>query len=118
MLDRPSQLVVRIGTKASNGFWAPTIRHHNGLCYMIITAQDSGGNIYFTAKDLAGSWSDPGWLRTAPGIDPSPFWRDDCTCWYTGAGWIEGGKRRPGENRIYLQQLDPERDGSSTRAAI
>ncbi len=109
VLDRPSQLAMKDGMKASQGIWAPTIRYHDGLFYMITTAQNSGGNFYVTAKDPAGPWSDPIWLKDAPGIDPSLFWDDDGTCWYTGAGWIEGGQRWPNENRIYLQQLDTEK---------
>jgi alpha-N-arabinofuranosidase len=106
VLDRPSQLAMKEGMKASRGIWAPTIRYHDGLFYMITTAQDSGGNFYVTARDPSGPWSEPVWLKNAPGIDPSLFWDDDGTCWFTAAGWIEGGARWPNENRIYLQQLD------------
>jgi len=106
VLDRPSQLMMREGMPASRGIWAPTIRYHDGLFYLVTTAQNCGGNFYVTAKDPAGPWSEPVWLKDAPGIDPTLFWDDDGTCWYLGAGWIEGGQRWPNENRIYLQQLD------------
>ncbi len=106
VLDRPSQLMMKEGMKASQGIWAPTIRHHDGLFYMVTTAQSSGGNFYVTANDPAGPWSEAVWLKNAPGIDPSLFWDDDGTCWFTAAGWIEGGAKWPNENRIYLQQLD------------
>ncbi len=106
VLDRPTQLAMKDGMKPSRGIWAPTIHYHDGLFYMVTTAQDSGGNFYVTAKNPAGPWSEPVWLKNAPGIDPSLFWDDDGSCWFTAAGWIEGGAKWPNENRIYLQQLD------------
>ncbi len=41
--------------------------------YLITTAHGCGGNFYMTAKNPAGPWSDPVWLKDAPGIDPSLF---------------------------------------------
>lgn len=38
VLDRPSQLQMKDGLKASNGLWAPTIRYHQGTYYVICTA--------------------------------------------------------------------------------
>jgi alpha-N-arabinofuranosidase len=58
------------------GIFAPTIRYHDGLFYMITTNITARGNFYVTAKDPAGEWSDPVWIET-PGIDPSLFFDDD-----------------------------------------
>ena len=57
----------------NDGIWAPTLRYHNGTFYLITTAHGCGGNFYMTAKNPAGPWSDPVWLKDAPGIDPSLF---------------------------------------------
>lgn len=58
------------------GIFAPTIRYHDGLFYMITTNITAQGNFYVTAKDPAGEWSNPVWIE-APGIDPSLFFDDD-----------------------------------------
>lgn len=82
------------GIVASKGIYAPTIRYHDGLFYMITTITDGQGgrkNIIVHTEDPAGQWSDPAvvdWI----GIDPSLFWDDDGTCYYTGTG-ARGGKR-------------------------
>lgn len=71
ILDRPEQLPVK-GSEISRGIYAPTIRFHDGLFYMITTNVSYGGNFIVTAKDPAGPWSDPCYLgEDAPGIDPS-----------------------------------------------
>lgn len=76
VLDRVSQLQLD-GTPNSRGIYAPTIRYHNGLFYLITTfvVSQTGErkNFYVTATDPAGAWSDPIWLKGAPGIDPSLF---------------------------------------------
>ena len=76
VLDRPSQLRVD-SLGISRGIFAPAIRYHAGTFYMITTLADAGGNFYVTAKNPAGPWSDPIWLRDVDGIDPSFFFDDD-----------------------------------------
>ena len=60
---------------SSGGLYAPTIRYHNGLFYMV-TTHISHGNFYVFSEDPAGEWSDPIWLQQK-GIDPSLFFDDD-----------------------------------------
>lgn len=110
VLTRPSQLAMKEGMKHSSGLWAPTIRYNNGKFYVICTAQQAGGNFYVTADDPRGPWSEPVFLKDAPGIDPSLFFDDDGTCWYTGS--INGTKhldKYKNEDRIYIQRLDLEK---------
>ncbi len=71
------------GMTDNDGIWAPTLRYHNGTFYLITTAHGCGGNFYMTAKNPAGPWSDPVWLKDAPGIDPSLFFDVDGRCYYT-----------------------------------
>ena len=61
--------------RASAGIYAPTIRHHNGVFYMITTNVSGGGNFIVTATNPAGEWSDPIWVETS-GIDPDLFFED------------------------------------------
>ena len=67
----------------SKGIYAPTLRYHKGVFYMITTNVGCGGNFYVTATDPAGEWSDPVYLPDAEGIDPSLFFDGD-TCYYVG----------------------------------
>lgn len=104
VLDRPEQLDLEPGHRHNGGIWAPTIRFHDGLFYMITTVAGKG-NFYVTAKDPAGPWSDPVWL-SSPGIDPSLFWDDDGRCWYTGAFNLNKKPQWPNQNGIFIQELD------------
>lgn len=93
------------GVKDKNGIWAPTIRYHDGLFYLITTASGCGGNFYMTASNPAGQWSNPVWLKDAPGIDPSLFWDDNGKCYYSGNRW-DFKKDWPGQCAIWTQELD------------
>ncbi|MFJ1730412.1 glycoside hydrolase family 43 protein [Streptomyces sp. NPDC088254] len=86
-LDRPGQLRLTAGTPSSGGVYAPTLRHHDGRFWLIVTnVAEGGGNMLFTATDPAGPWSDPVRLPGVPGIDPDLAWDEDGTCWCTVAG--------------------------------
>ena len=57
--------------------FAATLRHHEGLFYMITTnLTGRSGNFYVSAKNPAGPWSDPIFIDI-PGIDPDLFIDDD-----------------------------------------
>ncbi|MEK7475727.1 MAG: glycoside hydrolase family 43 protein [Candidatus Coatesbacteria bacterium] len=80
-LTRESQLPLR-KAGASQGVFAPTIRHHRGLFYMTTTNVSAGGNFIVTANHPAGPWSEPVMVRQE-GIDPSLFFDDDGSVYYT-----------------------------------
>lgn len=109
VLDRPSQLNLD-HTPGSKGIYAPTIRYHNGIFYMITTfvvsKEGARRNFYVTATDPAGPWSEPIWLEGAPGIDPSLFFDDDGKAYYTGNRPPVTGKKYSKHNEIWLQELD------------
>ncbi|MGW1786294.1 glycoside hydrolase family 43 protein [Streptomyces sp. NPDC002143] len=87
VLDRPSQLRLLVGVPSSGGIYAPTLRHHDGRFWLIVTnVSEGGGNLLVTATDPAGPWSDPLPLPDVPGIDPDLAWDEDGTCWCTFAG--------------------------------
>src|SRR6187401_1045930 len=84
-LTRPEQLPLA-GCRASGGVWAPTIRHHQGEFFVTTTNMEGRGNFIVRARDPEGPWSDPVWIEQR-GIDPSLFFDDDGTVYYTtGAG--------------------------------
>lgn len=103
-INRPEQ-VNFTGLQDKNGIWAVTIRYHEGLFYLITTASECGGNFYITSKNPVGPWSDPIWLKDAPGIDGSLMWDDDGKCYYTGNTW-DFKKSWPGQCAIWMQELD------------
>jgi alpha-N-arabinofuranosidase len=77
VLDRPSQFSTLGQGDVSRGIYAPSIRCHHGIYYLVTTLINGGGNFYVTAHDPAGPWSEPNWLPEVEGIDPSFFFDDD-----------------------------------------
>ncbi len=73
-LTRKSQVDLE-GCKASGGIYAPTLRYHDGLFYMVTTNVTGKGNFLVYTNDPAGEWSEPVWLEIK-GYDPSLFWED------------------------------------------
>ena len=70
---------------ASPMIFAPTLRHHEGLFYLVTTDVHGGGNFFVTATDPAGPWSDP--IKVdRPIFDPSLFFDDDGKTYYTRRG--------------------------------
>jgi len=99
-LTRPSQLELT-GAKSSQGIFAPTLREHAGLFYLVTTNVSGGGSFYVTARDPRGPWSDPIWLREPDfTMDPSLFFDDDGRVYYTR----HGGGRNGG---AYQAELSP-----------
>ena len=109
VLTRPSQLQLKDGLAPSQGLWAPTIRYHNGLYYVICTAAGAGGNFFVTSEKPEGPYSEPVFIKDAPGIDPSLFFEDDGSVWYSGSindEDVNDPDRWLHEDKIYLQQID------------
>jgi len=98
-LTRKSQLNLE-KRQSSQGIFAPTIRYHNGIFYMITTHVWGGGNFYVTAANPAGPWSDPVWVER-DGIDPSLFFDDDGKVYYTRQ--VGGEKGYAGQRLLNLQ---------------
>ncbi|QFZ21471.1 glycoside hydrolase family 43 protein [Saccharothrix syringae] len=101
VLDRPSQLPLPADAMASDGIYAPTIRHHDGRFWMITTNVSSGGNFVVSAERPEGPWSDPVWLDL-PGIDPDLVWDEDGNCWSAFAG-----ASGPSFHGVQVARVDP-----------
>jgi xylan 1,4-beta-xylosidase len=93
-LTRPSQVKLD-KIRPSGGIYAPTIRYHEGVFYMITTNTSDKGNFIVYTRDPAGEWSDPLWLEQK-GIDPSLYFEGD-KCYLTS---------NPG-NCIYVSEINP-----------
>lgn len=107
VMDRQSQIPLE-GGRHSQGIFAPAIRYHEGIFYVICTNETSGGNFIVTAKDPAGPWSEPAYLEGADGIDPTIFFDEDGKVYYIGTHPITEGRQYDGECHIWIQELDLE----------
>jgi len=88
---RPEQAGVD-DVQTGGGVWAPTIRHRDGVFYVIVTiAMSPRGCVVFTATDPAGPWSDGTTLDGVGGIDPDLAWDDDGTAYVTFSGLQTSG---------------------------
>jgi len=97
--NRPSQLPLT-PDRISGGLYAPTLRWHDGLFYVIVTNVTSGFTGIVTASDPAGEWSEAHFI---PGLfDPDIFWDDDGRCYIAYAAF-------GGEKRIRIRELDTEK---------
>jgi len=105
-LTRRSQLKLENGEGISRGIFAPTIRFHDGLFYIITTDVDGIGNFYVTALDPAGPWSDPVTLPEINGIDPDLFFNDDGRVYITHNGEPEGPALYDGHRAIWMWEYD------------
>lgn len=86
-LTRKSQLLLDKVPPHTGGIYAPTLRYHKGLFYMVTTHVSHKGHFYVTTDDPYGKWSDPVWIPKTHqgGIDPDLFWDEDGTCYFTAA---------------------------------
>lgn len=72
-LDRSEQLDLK-DAPCSGGIYAPTIRHYDGMFYMV-TTDISKGNFVVSTDDIRKGFSDPVFIDI-PGIDPSLYFED------------------------------------------
>jgi alpha-N-arabinofuranosidase len=115
-LTRTSQLDLR-DRAASNGIFAPSLRHHNGTFYLVTTDVGGIGNFFVTATDPAGPWSDP--LLIDHGcFDPSLFFDDDGRVYYTrrNCGSIVQAEIDIGSGKLLTELRGVARPFSSTDA--
>ena len=108
-ISRPEQLDYH-NCETSLGLWAPTIRYHNGIFYIINTFVSGGreakrDNYIITAKDPSGPWSNAHFIKDADGIDSSLFFDHDGRIWYTG-NFIFNPEHYEGHHGIYFCELD------------
>ncbi|KAL3491713.1 glycosyl hydrolase [Aspergillus germanicus] len=87
---------------ATGGLYAPTIRHYNGITYIVCTnviydqGKDDGDwisgldfqNFIISTPDIGvGQWSDPVYFDFH-GIDPDLFFDDDGRAYISGSSWM------------------------------
>lgn len=105
-LTRSDQLDFEGIDVGNDGIYAPTLRYHEGVFYLITTAVRAGGNFLMTAKNPAGPWSDPVFLPEINGIDPDIFFDDDGKTYIAHNGGPEGEPLYSGHRAIWLWEYD------------
>lgn len=104
-INRPGQLDFT-GVGLSGGLYAPMIKHHAGVFHIVNTCLGCGGNFLITARDPAGPWSDPVWIRDVGGIDPSLFIEPDGSAWLLNNDAPEGEPLYKGHRAIWIRRFD------------
>jgi xylan 1,4-beta-xylosidase len=104
-IDRADQFNFS-GLGIARAIFAPTIRWHDGLFYIVGTCVDCGSNFLISAINPAGPWSDPAWLESVDGVDPDLFIDSDGRAWIANNGPPRGPAAYPGHRAIWLQELD------------
>jgi xylan 1,4-beta-xylosidase len=104
-IDRADQFNFS-GLGIARAIFAPTIRWHDGVFYIVGTCVDCGSNFLISAIDPAGPWSDPRWLEPVDGVDPDLFIDGDGRAWIANSGPPPGPAAYPGHRAIWLQELD------------
>jgi len=103
-IDRPGQFNFS-GLGIARAIFAPTLRWHDGVFYIIGTCVDCGGNFLLSAASAAGPWSDPDWL-IIDGVDPDLYIDHDGKVWVVNSGPPPGPPSYEGHRALWLQQLD------------
>ena len=97
-ISREGQLPLREGFPGETGTFAPTIRYHEGVFYIICTNVTYGGigdgNFLIYSEHPDQGWSDPIYID-CPGIDPSLYFEQG-RAFYTGTA----------DGRIFLCEID------------
>ena len=90
------------------GAWAPAIRFHDGVYYVLIPLPDEGIMMCKTT-DPWGKWSEPAYVRKVAGwIDPCPFWDEDGRAYMVSAF----ARSRIGfKSMLYLSPIEPDCSG-------
>ena len=105
VLTTPKQLPLK-NQRVSRGIYAPTLRYHDGVFYMITTLVDVRGNFLVTATNPAGPWSDPIELPEIGGIDPDIFFDDDGRAYIAHNEAPIGEPLYQGHRAIWLWEFD------------
>ncbi len=91
----------------SGGLFAPTLRYHDGLYYVIVVNMSTLSTLVTTAADPRGPWSEPHQLPMT--FDPDLFWDDDGKCYIASSMMGGFGEKKPADApRIGVFEVDTE----------
>ncbi len=104
-IDRPDMFNFQ-GLGIARAVFAPTIRYHAGIFYIVNTCIECGFNFIITARNPAGPWSSPVFLPPIDGIDTDLFFDDDGRTWIANNGPPIGTPQYDGHRALWIQELD------------
>lgn len=114
ILERESQVANCEGHDVSRGIFAPALAYNPATetYYMITTNVNAGtGNFYVKTQDPAAGWSDPIYLPSILGIDPSIFIDEDGKAYVVNNDDAPNNKPEyPGHRTVRIQELDLSTD--------
>lgn len=90
-LTRDSQLNLN-NIKSSSGIFAPSLRYHEGMFYMITTNFRGDGHFYVYTDNPYGEWSEPIYVE-GQGFDPDLFFDDDGKVYFIREDFLGHGIR-------------------------
>lgn len=85
----------------SGGIYAPTIRYHEGMFFMITTNVSDKGHFIVHTENPRNGWSKPQWICEG-GIDPTLFWDDDGKVYF-----LCNGNDAEGRSTIEICEINP-----------
>lgn len=98
------------GQRVNGGIYAATIRYNPAnKYYYIITTDVGNGNFVVKTDNPEGKWSDPIFLPSVTGIDPSLFFDDDNKAYVVNNGDPLKSEYE-GHKAIWIQQYDVNGD--------
>ncbi|WP_053228323.1 glycoside hydrolase family 43 protein [Spirochaeta cellobiosiphila] len=87
------------------GVWAPSIRYHQGIFYIVFPMPDEGLYV-ISSEDPFKGWSEPWLLLEGKGlIDPCPFWDEDNKA-YVVHGYAYS--RASIKSKLHLIEVSPD----------
>lgn len=112
VIDRPEQMTFTGESLDKGGIYAPQISYNpaTGLYYVIstdCTGIHGGRHFFVTSKSPAEGWSDPTWLDTIDGIDPSLFFDDDGSAYIVYKEDTTGQPKWSNHRAIRIIRFDP-----------
>jgi len=107
------------------GIYAPTLRYHDDWFYMVTTNVNHGRHFWVNTQNPEAEWSEPIWIEhddLGATIDPSLFFDDDGTCFFTCRSLkyngivqfavdIETGKQSSDLSVIWTDQVGKDAEG-------
>src|SRR5262249_32287889 len=105
VVDRPGQLALT-DVPTLGGAWAPTIRCHDGVFYVVVTDAMGRGSLIFTADDPAGPGPDGIVMQGGSGLGPDVAWGEDGTAYITYSGLQLDGPDRGAHLGIQQVRMD------------
>src|SRR5574344_3117503 len=107
VLDRAEQLNLD-NIRLSGGIYAPDIQYnkHNNTFYLITTLCDGGGNFIVKTQDPEQGWSNPIWIPSVGGIDPSLFFDNDGSAYIVNNDTPQEAAEYDGHRAIWMRKFN------------